>query len=242
MDTDELRRAFSGSIAVEESIETYRFNRVNAIFQYQVPTGVTPGCKMILHIIPLSAFATTEKLDIARNEEIMKRLLPIGRQAHQQSKITLHGVLNYTNPQDGRSAAYTEVSRRGIIEAVYSFSDGPNDAKYIHSVAFEEKLIQALTRYLPQMVALELQPPFYIYLSFVEMTGYSLRVPYVNGFGYQDLPCDQHILTIPEIVVSDPSFPAQTILKPIFDMVWNAFGFPGSQNYDDLGAWNPRKE
>jgi len=29
----------------------------------------------------------------------------------------------------------------------------------------------------------------------------------------------------------------EQLLKPLFDAVWNAAGWPGSQNYDQNGQW-----
>jgi hypothetical protein len=29
-------------------------------------------------------------------------------------------------------------------------------------------------------------------------------------------------------------------MKPLFDMVWNAYGLRGSFNYDDQGKWRER--
>ncbi|MBI5427197.1 MAG: hypothetical protein HZA02_02835, partial [Nitrospinae bacterium] len=33
---------------------------------------------------------------------------------------------------------------------------------------------------------------------------------------------------------------AETILHPLFDMVWQACGWPQSKNYNDKGEWTGR--
>ena len=48
---------------------------------------------------------------------------------------------------------------------------------------------------------------------------------------------DQENLILPEVVVEDPTMPASEILKPLFDLVWNACGYPESQNFDTQGNW-----
>ena len=35
----------------------------------------------------------------------------------------------------------------------------------------------------------------------------------------------------------DRDAPVHEVLRPAFDMVWNAFGFIGSRNYDAEGNW-----
>ena len=45
------------------------------------------------------------------------------------------------------------------------------------------------------------------------------------------------ILLLPEIVIEDYEVSAKDILRPCFDSIWNACGFPRSLNYNDAGEW-----
>jgi len=36
---------------------------------------------------------------------------------------------------------------------------------------------------------------------------------------------DRAIITLPEVVIEDLSLPAENLLKPVFDLIWNAAGF-----------------
>ena len=47
-------------------------------------------------------------------------------------------------------------------------------------------------------------------------------------------------LTLPGTIVESFSAPPASILKPMFDRVWNACGLPGSQNFDAQGNWSPQ--
>lgn len=44
----------------------------------------------------------------------------------------------------------------------------------------------------------------------------------------------------PEIVIEDSEIDVEKILKPWFDMVWNACVFSRSLNFDDSGKWTGR--
>ena len=44
-------------------------------------------------------------------------------------------------------------------------------------------------------------------------------------------------MMLPEAVFEGDGMEPYEILRPIFDMVWNTFGFIGSLNYDDQGKW-----
>ena len=49
-------------------------------------------------------------------------------------------------------------------------------------------------------------------------------------------PLRQDTLLVPEVVFERyEGLVPETILKPCFDVVWNAFGFSRSLNYDDSG-------
>jgi hypothetical protein len=48
---------------------------------------------------------------------------------------------------------------------------------------------------------------------------------------------DRDVLFLPEVVVESYDVKAESILKPIFDSVWNACGFPRSLHYDKNGDW-----
>jgi hypothetical protein len=51
-------------------------------------------------------------------------------------------------------------------------------------------------------------------------------------------PIDRDSLVVPEILVESFDFDAAQIMKPAFDTVWNAAGFPRSMNYDEkTGKW-----
>jgi hypothetical protein len=44
-------------------------------------------------------------------------------------------------------------------------------------------------------------------------------------------------LILPETLVQDFTMPAGQILKPMFDLVWNACGYAGSRNFDAEANW-----
>ena len=61
--------------------------------------------------------------------------------------------------------------------------------------------------------------------------------PSFRGGGHS---IDLDTVILPEIVVEDTALPADNILKAIFDLVWNACGYPSSKDFDANGNWNRR--
>ena len=50
---------------------------------------------------------------------------------------------------------------------------------------------------------------------------------------------DRDNLLLPEIMVESLDDPPGMFMKPVFDMVWQSAGQPGSPNYDESGQWSP---
>jgi hypothetical protein len=49
------------------------------------------------------------------------------------------------------------------------------------------------------------------------------------------------VLIIPEIMIEKFEINVDKPMRDIFDVVWNAAGWPASMNYDESGHWNGEK-
>ena len=58
------------------------------------------------------------------------------------------------------------------------------------------------------------------------------------GSGDLDASLGREVVAPPEVIVSDLTTPADIVLRPIFDFIWNGGGWRGSPNYRD-GHWVP---
>ncbi len=68
-------------------------------------------------------------------------------------------------------------------------------------------------------------------MSFTNVKGYGLT----SETGLSNIRIDRDILMIPELVTDSFTVDSTTFLKPCFDAVWNACGFPRSLNYSEDG-------
>jgi hypothetical protein len=56
--------------------------------------------------------------------------------------------------------------------------------------------------------------------------------------GHMNLrPIDRDVLVLPDVMVEDFGGDPSQIMRPLFDMIWNASGLERSLNYDDEGNW-----
>ena len=191
---------------------------------------------MILHVVPRAAFSTNHKIDIARLEAHENRIPPIGGSGN--NRVNLDGFLTHGTWEPGAACAYTQVFRNGTIEAVTAL--GSNEkGPVLGCTEYEEDIIGIVSRYLEVSGNMELHPPYFGFLTFVNMKGAEFIVPTRHKLGKREelLIAQEDTLMLPDFVVDERDVVPEQALKPLFDTVWNTFGFRQSYNYDDEGNW-----
>lgn len=231
MDVNELRTAFTSSQNLAAQLQQYRQERMMFISNHGTPIGVHFGCAMVFHIVPVSAFAGGSAIDLTRSKNDLDLFHPLGRNGFQNSKVSLQGHTNYANLSGERTNAYTHVTSRAQVEAVMVLTES-DGKKIVFRKDFEEHLPAAMDLYFPILKRMSIDSPFYLMLSFVGVSDYSLLVPNGNGIGHQLHACTEpySIVQLPEIYVTEPGKPTQELLRPVFEMVWNLFGLHRPQN------------
>lgn len=159
---------------------------------------------------------------------------------------------------------YIQVFRNGALENVadiplrqignaFDYSDISDLPKQtaINSSAYEGELIDAVPRYLALQQSLELVPPTFVIVSLVGIKGYPLS--YIQAQNHRALSngeiefypkqcltnlISQDCIPLPEIMLEDYNIDAMVVLRPIFDMLWQAAGESHCAHYyHDDGKW-----
>lgn len=230
LDVGELRAAFNLSESVAERIRAFRVGRMLAVEDGESPVPLMEGAKLILHLIPLSSFVSSEQpISFQKHDQQLLQLSPMGS-VGWDSKYSLEGRVAFSGGGGKPSRAYTLAYRSGIVEAVATMTKSDDEA-YIFP-AYEKEVVIASERFLKAMVGMGLEPPFFVLLSFVGVRGYSMYL----RFNSPD-SITKNSIGIPEVILTSNPPPLQEALKAAFDTVANAFGLEGSINYDMDGNW-----
>ncbi|MDW8022595.1 MAG: ATP-binding protein [Nitrososphaerota archaeon] len=235
LDVTELRVAFTLSETVTERIRKFRENRISNILANETPVPFYEGAKIVLHLIPIISFTPGQIYDMHKIASDPLKMRPIYCSGCSH-RYNFDGFLTYCVDHEGKSYSYVQLFRNGIIEAVEGLLLKPWAAEKelkIPSVAYEQELIKSLTEYLSILKILEVEPPVFIFLTLLGVKGYSMAVD--SSRAYEAHSIDRDILMLPEVVIESYDVDPKDILKPCFDSIWNACGFPRSLNYNMKG-------
>jgi hypothetical protein len=239
LDVNELRAAFTLSSTVTDRLRAFRADRIIAISDGQTPIPFVSAPSVVLHCLPLDAFASQTQYDVLPYYRNPMSLRPMGATSWDR-RLNLEGVVYYEprTPCD----AYTQLYRNSIIEVVNGsdFASEYQGRVVIPSIAFERCVFQYLPSCFQLLQQLGASVPIVVALTLLKTRGLWMGVDTFNRSkpGY---PIIQDMITLPESIVEDFSTPVGQILKPMFDLLWNACGFPRSENFDTEGNWIDRR-
>ena len=88
--------------------------------------------------------------------------------------------------------------------------------------------------YLDLLQSFDINPPFVVLLSLLDVKDYHLPPDYGDIQGH---PIEEARLLLPEVTVSAWPSDLAASFKHAFDLVWQAMGLERSRNYDSSGKW-----
>ena len=239
LDVAELRVAFNLSETITERIRKFREDRLAKIIADETHAPLNDNPKIVLHIIPIISFNPAQTYDISKVASHPESMPPIRSGGYY--RYNLDGFLTYSQDREGKSRSYVQLFKNGIIEAVEAFLLRPRGARpTIPSITFEKELIKSFADYLYTLKTLGVEPPIFIFLTLLGVKGYSMGIDTWKYDIDEVHTIDRDILQLPEVIIESYNVIPEKVLKPCFDSIWNACGFPRSFNYNDNDEWAPR--
>ncbi len=238
LDVYELRIAFNLSETITERIRNFRLDRISNIIANETPVPLYDNAKIVLHLIPITSFNPAQSYDISKIASNPICMPPIywGR---LNARYNLDGYITYSEGNEGKARSYAQFFRNGILEAVDGYSLRSYGGRLtIPTPDYEIALIKSLTAHLSLFKSFNIELPIFIFLTLLGVKGYFMDA-------YSDLDIDEiHTidrdnLQLPEVIVENYDVSAEKVLKPCFDSIWNACGFPRALYYNDEGKWAP---
>lgn len=242
LDVVELRNAFTLSDTLIDKIKNFRIQRISAIFAGDTPVPLDEGGKIVLHLIPVESLTPSMSFSISgilKNPGKLSTIYSLGF----THRINLDGFLTFSGGRNERSHSYTQLYRKGIIEAVEArilgnekWKEREGGRKFIPSLTYEAELLKSLKDYLAVLKEIGVSPPIFIFLTIIGAKNFEMGVDRAK-FWDDHYKIDRDVLNLPEQLLEGYSEKVEDILRPMFDLIWNACGFQRSFNFDENGNW-----
>ena len=251
---EELRADFLKGSELSKRISEFRSERIMKILSNDTPVILQTYPKLVLHIIPVDFFDNNQVFEgLSQFKET--EFNPIGLLSSKSlpnGRLNFDGYVAYVHVENGHSLSYTQVFRNAVIESVDIFKitydldseitpndiyNGPKKGNLKPSC--EKYVIKALDLYCSALVKRSINGPCVVFLSLLGIKGYKMyKNPKSVSPLDQEIPIDRENLLLPDMYIKDiNNFSAPEVMKPAFDMIWNACGYSGSKNYDKDGQW-----
>ncbi len=242
MDTTELRRAFNLSESIYERVRQFRELRISRFLNKDTPIPLKDGAKIVLHLIPLESFRSRFTLDFSNLQWYSASFKPL---AHQlgggwSPRHNFVGAFIFWQamPETMQVSNYVQIYRNGIVEAaVDSIENDSGGKRYLSAWIYEQHIVEGVERFVNGMKGVGITPPIWAFISLIDVKGAKIHQGRYSNVNYFSI--DRDILQLPKAVINDLDVNAASLLRPSFDLVWNAAGLPRSANFDEEGNFKP---
>jgi len=239
LDVPELRQAFLMSDTLAEKIRRFHIERAGEIISGEVPLPLAKGPKFIIHIVPVDAFGSGQKVDVTMLPEKGIPLAPLGG-SWDKRRYNLDGFLAYNEEETTAGKVvpgYMQLFRSGAVECVcIDIPRTIEDGTTLSITYYERQMLHFLTNALQSLKLLQVEPP---YSLMVTMAGVkNIRLHLVDRYySHRNRHFDRDVLQLPDVLIQSPDQDSDQIMRPIFDAIWNAAGWEMCQSYNELGKW-----
>lgn len=237
MDLGEVRSSIILAEHYAERIKNFRIERISKIISNDVNVPLVDSPTIVLHLFPLKSFEKGYKLDLSVYLDNYQNLKPLFDHTSFQ-RYNLDGILTYSTTADFKTAeAYLLLYYNGILETVNARTlTLYNESRRRFQIeAMEKGIINELKRFLTELNSLDISCPIVITVSYLKIKGFNM-----DSYNYNYIsqhPVDRDHLFFPEVLINDYSEQIELVIKPIFDSLWQAFGFSKCRHYNDKGEW-----
>jgi hypothetical protein len=237
---DELRSLFGQNVGAIEGARRFRDERLHSIQTSQSARPLVGGGRLVFHIVPQAALLSIETLDPKEIYKGHSAFSPLGSMG-MSPRFNFEGVINERGGE--KNHGYTQIFRSGALEATKASILRSSDRGVgIPGLGLEQTFFERYDPYLSGLRALGVEPPLVLMLSLEGVRGARYFVS--NNFLEDDpVAIDRDVLQLPECVLTEYGPPAIThaAIRPAFDALWNAAGYPEAGFFSAAGVWRGKR-
>lgn len=235
MDMDQIRNAFAGAAGIGDRVRDFHRKRVRRVLNGETtfPLAKARG-KSIVHVIPLSFFAAGDRLSL----DNVPLLRPSSGEGGTWSPVpNFDGRIAYAGQP--KASSYIQVFRTGAVETVNTdlvYEEGQSLCLRVRQIEIDVlRSVQQAKEFFDSQPGLE--PPCLVMFSVDGVEGSYIPPPNPSFDTSQVHPVELDQLEFLDIQLNDLSGEVAQVMRPIFDWLWQASGWPRSLSFDSEGRF-----
>jgi len=237
LDVPELRAVFLRTETQAQRVRDFRSDRLAKVLTGETPVQLQPGPRLVIHAIPTQAALGLVQIDPVPYSRGQKYLPMIGQANGTAANLNFDGAYVEIPSGRGRGAGYTQLFRKGYLEAVWVLSPHANEQEpLLPSIAYERYINRFLERAREELHRLGIQTDMAVFLSLLGVDKLVFAGPSEFGGSYVPHRFDRQTLLLPDALVSADVTPGRG-MRPTYDLVCQSVGLEGSENYGPDGEW-----
>lgn len=230
LDYEEIRLAFYSAQGPQEKMRQFRTNRISAVTEAYFEAMAGKNVGILIHILPISSFTTTQQADLQVAISNPNNIRPIGSNSYNR-RYNFDGFFTYlTHYNSPLTATYLQIYRNGCLEYFHNMETTNVPLGHIEGLIAGS--LQDTQRLLS---SLQVSNTFFFCLTLLNVKNKSASI----GQGHSTFANNSYSIILPEIGMDRIEAYTMETLKPAFDVLANAFGLNQSPGYDGENKFKP---
>ncbi len=241
VDTTELNDMFMNNFSISERIKTFVNERIADVIQgnmFPEPVEEEVGV-FFMHIIPISHL-NENMIDLtspANKDYLSSHIFPLGNSSFDAG-LNLEGFFTYSKTRGQTIYSYKQLFRDGSIE-LYTLGLSRRDSNgdplnMIHGDDLEHVVFDTIQETIQVYQHFHIDPPYVVFINLRNVERCCLfserrSLGTTNDFLRKNIQ-------LPTALISTISTDIWSVVKPVFDILWQAGGWAQSPNYGRDGS------
>jgi len=244
MSFDQIRGAFDRTATLAEQARRFIANRRRLVAKGDAPLPLISGPQLLVHLVPIAGIAGRKSVDLKSSYDSFTDF--IERDWYGSSRIyNIDGLLIHSvaDQEENGYYAYNQIFRNGSLEGVkhggaFEKNFQGKETAIVWSSRMYEFFYCSIIKFMKSVKSWGFAGPAFLGVSVMNVKGYELQTHNKFRLSRHPKKVDRQHLIPSEVWIEDiDAVDIDSIIRPLLDTMWQAFGFERCFDYNDSGAF-----
>ena len=166
--------------------------------------------------------------------------IPLGSQG-ANARVNLLGICNVPHHGDDGAPGYGQLFRTGAYEGT-AVSSIQNRNYYFPLGNIANMIVSSVRRYLALQTHYGFDFPTFAIFSFCSSEKLRILLGHPGSSDVQlSDPVGEALVSFPEVIIESAEVDVPNTMRPLLNIVWNAFGWLSCTMFNEKGEWTGRR-